>query len=247
MAPSISSDTLLDTRSYYFIVILAILLVLIGIVYQRKGKRGDTVLLVGPCGAGKTTLFLQLEKTAAGIGTVASMQENIGMAMLPTGKEGRIKEVRLVDIPGHPRVFSRALSEHVDRARGIVFMVDSVDFMPQKEQIAEQLYDVLAHPVVNGRRLPVLLACNKSDCGTKAHTMDFIRKRLEKAIDQLRSTRLAISEDSRRNEVLGRADEAFSFAGLAKAHGARLSVADLSALEGEVGSVQQFIFGMMQS
>ncbi len=150
----------------------------------------------------------------------------------------------MVDIPGHPRMFSRLLSEHADRTRGIIFVVDSVDFMPQKEQIAEQLYDVLAHPVISGRRLPVLLACNKSDCGTKAHTMEFIRKRLEKAIDQLRSSRSAMSDDSKRNEVLGRADEAFSFAGLAKAHGARLSVTDLSALEGQIQSVQQFLFGM---
>lgn len=166
------------------------------------------------------------------------------MNILVTLQEGRVREARLVDIPGHLRVFGRIFSEHVDRARGIVFVVDSVDFMPQKEQIAEQLYDVLAHQVVNRRRLPVLLACNKSDCGTKAHTVDFIRKRLEKAINQLRSTRSAISEDSRRYEVLGRASEPFSFSSLAKAHGARLSVADLSALQGDIESVKQFVFGM---
>ncbi|KAK9904218.1 hypothetical protein WJX75_007076 [Coccomyxa subellipsoidea] len=204
MATSVQSDALSNANNILLIVFLAILLVVIGILFQRRGKKGDTVLLVGPCGAGKTTLFLQLERGAARQGTVASMQENVGMAKLPSGKEGKFKEVRVVDIPGHPRVFSRLLSEHVDRTRGIVFMVDSVDFMPQKERIAEQLHDVLAHPVVSGRRLPVLLACNKSDCGTKAHTMDFIRKRLEKAIDQLRGTRSAISEDSNRNEVANR-------------------------------------------
>ena len=48
-----------------------------------------------------------------------------------------------------------------------------------------QLYDLLAHPAVGRRRLPVLLACNKADMGERAHTVDFIRKRLEKEIDQV--------------------------------------------------------------
>ena len=42
------------------------------------------------------------------------------------------------------------------------------------------LYEVLTHPAVRKRRVPVLLACNKADHGAKAHTVDFIRKRLEK-------------------------------------------------------------------
>ena len=45
-----------------------------------------------------------------------------------------------------------------------------------------QLYEVLAHRSVAGRRLPVLLAANKSDAGIKAHTVDFIRKRLEREL-----------------------------------------------------------------
>ncbi len=45
-----------------------------------------------------------------------------------------------------------------------------------------QLYEVLAHKLVVGRRLPVLLAANKSDAGIKAHTADFIRKRLEREL-----------------------------------------------------------------
>lgn len=44
---------------------------------------------------------------------------------------------------------------------------------------------MLAHPAVARRRLPVLLACNKMDMGARAHTVDFIRKRLEKEIDQV--------------------------------------------------------------
>lgn len=56
-------------------------------------------------------------------------------------------------------------------------------FLPRR-----QLYDVLTHPAVIGRRLPIFLACNKSDMGVKAHSVDFIRKRLEKELDLVSGT-----------------------------------------------------------
>lgn len=43
-----------------------------------------------------------------------------------------------------------------------------------------QLLEILVHPTVRKRRIPVLLACNKSDEGAKAHTVEFVRKRLER-------------------------------------------------------------------
>ena len=48
--------------------------------------------------------------------------------------------------------------------------------------VSRQLYEVLAHKSVAGRRMPVLLAANKADAGIKAHTADFIRKRLEREL-----------------------------------------------------------------
>ena len=65
----------------------------------------------------------------------------------------------------------------------------------EQAAVAEQLYDVLADPAVTRRRLPVLLAANKADCGARAHTPDFIRKRLEKALGELRGTRAALASD----------------------------------------------------
>jgi signal recognition particle receptor subunit beta len=48
-----------------------------------------------------------------------------------------------------------------------------------------QLFEVLSAPSLARRRVPLLLACNKQDMGSKAHTVDFIRKRLEKELDQV--------------------------------------------------------------
>ena len=48
----------------------------------------------------------------------------------------KVKPVQLVDVPGHPKVRSR-FEGHIDGARGIIFVVDSVDFMGQKTTVAE--------------------------------------------------------------------------------------------------------------
>lgn len=46
------------------------------------------------------------------------------------------RPVQLVDVPGHPRVRGAA-DRYADRAAGVVFVVDSVDFMPRKTEAAE--------------------------------------------------------------------------------------------------------------
>lgn len=179
-----------------------------------------------------------------GAGTVASMRPNEAEVTLP-GDKPSARPARLVDIPGHPRLRS-TFDVHAPSARGVVFLVDSVDFMPKKAEVAEQLYDLLTHPVVGGRRLPVLLACNKADAGARAHTVDFIRKRLEKEIDGMRGTRGALGGDDAAAAAAALASpapgEAFSFEGLARARGPVVTAVACSALDaGGVADVAAFI------
>jgi len=49
-------------------------------------------------------------------------------------------------------------------------------------------------------------------------------------------------EGKQKSEVLSRAGDPFTFAGLAKAGGARLSVGSISALHGELADLEQFMF-----
>lgn len=49
-------------------------------------------------------------------------------------------------------------------------------------RLCRQLYEVLAAAGVAKRRLPVLLAANKADHGARAHTPDFVRRRLEREL-----------------------------------------------------------------
>ena len=49
---------------------------------------------------------------------------------------GGARPVQLADIPGHPRVRGQ-LERYAERAAGVVFVIDSVDFMPRKTEAAE--------------------------------------------------------------------------------------------------------------
>ena len=165
------------------------------------------------------------------------------------------KQLRVVDVPGHPRISKGIFARHCDRAKAIVFLVDSVDFMVQKDQVstalnhvpdtavlcykagavlvpicdvryphsslslpahvslayllrafrttqvAEHLYDMLACRAISSRKVPVLLAANKVDCEAKAHSVEFIKKRLEKALDQLCITRADIDAEGGKGQV----------------------------------------------
>ena len=46
--------------------------------------------------------------------------------------------------------------------------------------VGRLLYEALSHAVVARRRLPLLLAVNKADQGAACHSVEFVRKRLEK-------------------------------------------------------------------
>ena len=55
--------------------------------------------------------------------------------LLARMQDRREKQLRVVDVPGHPRISKGIFASHTDRAKGVVFVVDSVDFMVQKDQV----------------------------------------------------------------------------------------------------------------
>lgn len=68
----------------------------------------------------------------------------------------------VVDMPGHDRIRFR-YADFLAITRSIVFVVDSTSLTKQIRPVAEYLYDILAKPVVQKERTPILVACNKSD------------------------------------------------------------------------------------
>ncbi|KAH0686981.1 hypothetical protein KY284_017534 [Solanum tuberosum] len=64
-------------------------------------------------------------------GTVTSMEPNEGSFILHSeeDKKGKLKPVHVVDVPGHSRLRPK-LDEFLPQAAGVVFVVDSVEFLP---------------------------------------------------------------------------------------------------------------------
>lgn len=197
----------------------------------RRKKKGTSILLAGPVNAGKTTLFYQL-KDGEKPGVVASMQENTAVCSVNG------KQVRILDVPGH-HSFRNKLESSLREAAGVVFLIDAVEITPHKVEAAEMLYEVLVNPYFQKQRVPVLIACNKADLEEEAHSVDFIRKTLEKQLDAMRKTKTAgIGKDAaRQTPALGALDKPFSLQGLRS----KVSIAECSALQGQLSDIKSFI------
>ncbi|KAL5981556.1 hypothetical protein ACLOJK_015618, partial [Asimina triloba] len=147
-----------------------------------KRTKSNTIVLAGLNGSGKTVLFYQLRDGSMHQGTVTSMEPNEG-TFVPhseSEKKGKIKPVHVVDVPGHPRLRPK-LDEFLPQAAGLIFIVDSLDFLPNCQIVAEYLYDILTKASIVKKKIPVLIVCNKTD-KVSAHSKEFIRKQLEKEL-----------------------------------------------------------------
>ncbi|RZC72019.1 hypothetical protein C5167_035182 [Papaver somniferum] len=223
---------------YVAVGVLVLTFVFFLLISLFKRSKSDTIVLAGLSGSGKTVLFYQLRDGSAHQGTVTSMDPNEGNFVLhsESSKKGKIKPVRVVDVPGHSRLRPK-LDEYLPQAAGLIFVVDALDFLPNCRAAAEYLYEILTKATVVKKKVPVIIVCNKTDKVT-AHTKEFIRKQLEKEIDKLRASRTAISAADMSTEyALGVAGETFTFS---QCHN-KVSVGESSGITGDISQVEQFI------
>ncbi|CAO3628711.1 unnamed protein product [Cunninghamella blakesleeana] len=193
---------------YGLILVVIIIVIFVSLSLVKKQQKGNTILLLGIPGAGKTSLFtfLRYDKVAS---TVTSMKENEGKITIEN------KTFDLVDMPGHERVRYRYL-DFLPVSYKIIFVVDSTTLHNQVRQVAEYLYHILANPIVQQNKTPVLIACNKHDMFT-ALPIARIKPLLEAEINRLRATRTAAVEKQESDNMdeqeayLGYEGEAFQF------------------------------------
>lgn len=157
------------------VLILVLGLVLLGVLKSRGSRRSSSVLLVGPCGAGKTLLYYRLGQDEA-CETVSSMRPN----ETKLENEG----LSLVDYPGHHRLRGH-LGEELKRCVKIVFVVDASAMAQQAKPAAELLFQVLTSFQHKGPSM--LLLCNKSDKAT-AKTPQRVKLMMMNEIETLRKT-----------------------------------------------------------
>eukprot|EP01137_Pigoraptor_chileana_P028948 Opistho-2@13465 len=221
---------------YIAVAVVAILVVIVALVAAKflRGPKRETVLLLGLCDAGKTALFYT-RKSGKWVSTCTSMAENV--ASIPLDKTGRV--VPVVDLPGHERLRLKNIERYSRTVKAIVFLIDSVHFPAQRRQVAELLHDVLSERTINRARVPVIVACNKSDIQT-AKSVDSIKADLEKEIDTLRMTQAAAvagQDGSSSVEFIGDKGKPFSFGQLRIA----LEFAQCSVKETNISRVIAFL------
>lgn len=237
------SGPFLDEMTLLIIMMVATLVVTAALYVFRLmfARRGSLVVLAGPSNAGKTFLYYQLRHGSVHNGTVASMQENVGTCEI-IGSAGKpVGSVKVVDVPGHHKLRHR-LEEYLRDAKAVVFVVDSIDITPHKVEAAEQLYDVLTNPAVARGKVPVLLACNKMDQEEQAHSVEFIKRTIEKQLDAMRRTKTSLTGDAggaaaAAAQLLGKTDKPFTLAAVRNP----VTFASISALKGQLADVHKFL------
>ncbi|KAG0034648.1 hypothetical protein BGZ81_003692 [Podila clonocystis] len=206
------SQIIVLDNEYLTLALLFALVILVGIAASTLlgGKRNskNTVLITGLPFAGKTVMHYLINYDQV-VETVTSMKENEANVVLVAGKA----PLHMIDVPGHERLRFK-FSEFMPIARSIVFVVDSATVARQTRVLAEYLYDILSNKFAQEEKIPVLIACNKSDLLT-AFKKERIQTMLEAEINKLRQTRTAAldTQDSEGNEnvFLGFEGQDFSF------------------------------------
>ncbi|KAF6777605.1 hypothetical protein AHF37_02714 [Paragonimus kellicotti] len=165
-------------------VVVALLLCVVTavILWLLKKQRGHSVLLLGICEAGKTSLFTKLIHNTD-IVSYTSLKENCGA--YKTEKQS----LNIIDIPGHEKVRYECFRKYKSDLRALIFMIDSKNIQIELKDVAEFMYNVLTDPQIAYGRHKVLIVCNKQDC-TLAKGSVVIRSLLEKELNTLTITRV---------------------------------------------------------
>lgn len=199
------------------VVALLIALVLAFLLLRRPAvQRGNVVLLVGPCGAGKTLAFLQL-RDRRDIPTHMSMAVNEDTFELKKGGT----PVLVVDCPGAPQLQADYL-KRISTAGAIVFMVDSADPLAQSKLAGGMLYEIFVSDAMRRLHVPVLLACNKSD-SARAMPSAQLRAQIEKEIDRIQRSRSTMQDlsDKTQGSMISQGSAAFTFKDVSAPNAAR--------------------------
>jgi len=207
--------------------------------WRRSSSRGNTVVLAGLMNSGKTLLFIRM-RDACFRSTVTSLSENEDFIFVKAKKSNKKEMVHLVDTPGHERLRHK-LRQFLPISRGVVFVIDSVDFEIQARQVAEFLYELLINRHVYKKKIPLLIACNKKDIVTATGSKR-IQTVLEEEIDQLRKTVQSIprqNEEENSEEIsLGMREELFQFGQLENL----VQFVECSAKESQIEDIVDFTY-----
>lgn len=144
------------------------------------------LLLVGPQSSGKTCLFKHIVHDAKHVPTYTSQRPNTGQIVLDSGKQ-----VQVVDVPGHPKLFS-AYKSYVPTS--ISFVIDASTIKKNADSVARTLIEILTYARQRGVQ-EVCIFANKSDFFT-ASSIEQIAEILDMEINQIKKQKDGVQMDS---------------------------------------------------
>ncbi|KAI4167103.1 MAG: hypothetical protein LQ343_007465 [Gyalolechia ehrenbergii] len=197
------------------LLILSIPLILHLIIYSTTSDTLPTILLVGPSGAGKTSLATLLERgrPAATHTSQVPLTVEVSLPVKTPVASSRFrspndptweitKKVLIQDTPGHGKLRHYAIDSvsKPQNLHGIIFVVDAADLSDTSErsrQTADHLHDILLQLQKQvttlksskpPKELPVLIAANKLDLFT-ALPARLVKSKLESEITKIRKAK----------------------------------------------------------
>ncbi|VVC30228.1 Small GTP-binding protein domain,P-loop containing nucleoside triphosphate hydrolase,Signal [Cinara cedri] len=199
------TDYFLTKELLVALLVLLVTLVLF-ILWKKSRATKSDVLLVGLCDSGKTALFSYLSFNKP-IQSFMSQVENIA--------EYKSKKslLRLVDIPGHERVFPKYWEMYKMNCKGVMFVIDSETVQTNICDVAELLYRILTDDTIQSNKVKIMIVCNKQD-KLMAKGAEVIKTLLENELDTLKLTKMSQLEsiDGKKNKsLLGRKKKHFDF------------------------------------
>lgn len=174
-----------DPNSYksidlYLALAVAIIVIIVTFLLSRKLKRPvNVVLLTGLSDSGKTAIFSKIIYNKFKK-TVTSLKEN----------ESTINELNLelIDLPGAERLRGRYWESHRNKARHVVYIVDSTTVETKIRDLSEYLYTLLSDGIIYKNNIQFTIACNKQDLDDRK-TKELIKPMLEKELNAIRKTK----------------------------------------------------------
>ncbi|XP_001353101.1 signal recognition particle receptor subunit beta [Drosophila miranda] len=227
----------IDSGPILVALLLGFIAVAIFVILRRRSAGRRDFLLTGLCESGKSAIFMQLLHGKLPE-TFTSIKENVG-----DYQAGGHSSVRLVDIPGHYRVRDKCFDLYKHKAKGIVFVVDSVTVQKDIRDVADTLYTILADSAT--QPCSVLVLCNKQD-QTTAKSAQVIKSLLEKELHTVRDTRSrklqSVGDDDVNKPVtLGKPGRDFEFAHISQ----NIQFVESSAKEKELNTLTDWMGRLM--
>lgn len=166
---------------YFVTILVAIIVVIVTYLITRKLKKGvNIVLLTGLSDAGKTGIFTKVVYNRAKK-SVTSLKEN----------EGHINDLnlQLIDLPGADRLRGRYWEQYRNKARSVVFVIDSTTIEDKIRELSEYLYTLLSDGIIHRNKIQFVIACNKQDLDNSKKA-SYIKPLIEKELNAIKATKI---------------------------------------------------------